>query len=160
MKELKTLSKKDIKKYNNLNGMNTKFWGPNLWNFLFTSILGSYPVCVKTKYHKEIRNQYLRMIYALQYTLPCKFCRKSFSKFIKYLNPKKFSKYRITMFYWLYLIKDLVNKKLLKQEKKVKKLKFKTKPTPPLKNVLEKYNKYRASCDDKLKSCSKSIFVK
>ena len=85
--------------------------------------------------------------------------------------------------YWLYLIKDKVNKKLIYQEKicyndekirlkklvyskqlsekeyynlveKFKKETFQTQDTPPFKQVLDHYESFRAVCDKRAKKCS------
>ena len=52
------------------------------------------------------------------YTLPCKYCRKSFKKFLKELPIDNHLDSRDSLTYWLYLIHDKVNKKLIKQEAK------------------------------------------
>jgi len=175
----------DYTLYYSTSGMSTKHFGPQAWGFLFTSILGHYPVKIvkKNKEHKKIVLAYYYMLTNLHITLPCIFCRKSFKQFLKQLPIKPFLNGRIELFYWLYLMKDKVNKKLIKQEKKLyqsekTKLKklyfaqkiskkmyleqkdnlknniFKTIPTPPFEDVLKQYEKIRATCIKKLKSCS------
>lgn len=175
-----------FKKFEGSNGMNTKFWGKALWNFLFTSILGRYPVKINIadKEHLQIREAYMKMIYSLEYVLPCIYCRESFSGFLEKYPPEKFSNGRIELFYWLYLIKHNVNLKLIKQEgecykneKKILKEKlykkeiskdeykntleriknkiFYTIPSPSFLTVLETYEKNRAECSVKNKTCRK-----
>lgn len=170
--------------YHNLSGMSTKHFGPQAWGFLFTSILGRYPIKVDkyNKEHQEIAKAYYNMLTNLTITLPCIYCRISFTQFLKELPIKPYLKGRIELFYWLYLMKDKVNKKLINQEKelyksKIKKLKilyknkkinkekynqkrnklkqkiFKTIPTPPFNTVLNQYEKLRATCTKKLKTC-------
>jgi hypothetical protein len=119
----------------------------------------------------------------LGYIMPCVFCRESYKQFYKELPIDDFLSGRVELMYWLYLMKDKVNNKLIAQEKKcyndekkklkckykehkiskdeyyslVKKFKkntFKTIPTPPFKDVLDKYEKLRAICHAKTKSCS------
>ena len=175
----------DHKKYYSESGMSTKHFGPMLWNFLFMSILGRYPVKldIHNKEHVQIAKSYYMTLTSIKDTLPCIYCRNSYIQFLKELPIKPFLKGRIELFYWLYLIKDKVNKKLIHQEneyytnmknklkslydnkkinkkiydKKLKTLKkkiFVTIPTPPFKQVLDKYEKYRANCINKTKKCS------
>lgn len=176
-------------KYDSNDGMSTKFWGPNAWNFLFTCILGRYPYKIDefNGEHLQIKQEFKYLFTnTLSSILPCVFCRDSYKDFIKQLPIDTFLDGRVNLFYWLYLLKDLVNKKLIKQEekcfkddkrklkkklkngeinkktfkKKVEKLErkiFKTVPTPPFKKVLDNYEQYRAKCHAKSKSCSKLV---
>jgi hypothetical protein len=172
----------DYSKYNSNSGMNTKTWGPSGWNFLFTSILGRYPVEIKTKEDQEIKQAFKSMLTNLSNIMPCIFCRNSFKGFLEELPIEDFLIGRIELMYWLYLMKDKVNKKLICQEnkcyndeksrlkgmfynkeiteeeyyKKVKEFKagnFETIPTPPFQEVLDKYEAQRAVCDKKAKKC-------
>ena len=90
---------------------------------------------------------------------------------------------RLELMYYVYLLKDKVNNKLQKQEylnysktkhhlkemykndkitkdeyytllNNCKNKTFYVKPTPDFKEVLNKYEKYRAKCSNKTKSCS------
>lgn len=174
----------DYKKYSSTTGMSTKFWGPHAWDFLFTSIIGNYPYKVdkNNKEHIRLQKYYKNFLKSLESVMPCIFCRKSFKKFIKQLPIGDFLGGRIELMYWLYLIKDKVNDKLMKQEQKCfnnekRRLKslvkngdlnkkqfsekleefredtFKTIPTPPFKEVLDKYERMRAKCSPITKSC-------
>ena len=170
------LTKTQKKNFNGKNGFNTKVWGPKLWDSLFTMILGAYPPEFDTKKpeHKKIKEAFINTIYNLKYTLPCSFCRMSFKNFYKELPIEKFTGSRIEMMYWLYLMKDKVNKKLIKQEleyltelhkkyrtEKISKIDylntvdkcFMTVPTPPFIEVLMYYENNRAICNKKLKKC-------
>jgi Erv1 / Alr family len=162
-------------------GIKTNFWGPHAWAFLFSSIAGSYPVRVdsRNKDHAKIVKGFQQMFSSLQYTLPCIFCRQSYSKFIKELPISKYSGSRTDMMKWLYLLHDKVNKKLIAQEKqcyetekaalkaknltklqlqsKLRALKSEvliTKPSPPFSKVLAMYEKHRAGCSKKARKCS------
>lgn len=174
----------DYKKYHGKGGMSTKHFGPILWDFLFTSILGRYPVKidVNNKEHIQILKGYYQTLTNLKITLPCIFCRKSYEQFLIELPINSFLLGRIELFYWLYLMKDKVNKKLITQELeyykenkqklkdmfldekitlkeykkyiyKIKKKIFVTVPTPPFKQVLDKYEQYRAKCINKIQKC-------
>lgn len=172
-------------KFSSLSGMKTSFWGPNAWNFLFTSILGTYPDVInsKNKDHIKIKKEFKNLFHSLGYVMPCVFCRESYNKFIKESPIDKFLVGRIQLCYWLYKLKDKVNKKLIKQEneclkyeneKLIKKLKDKkinktqykclfdklkndilyTESSPPFIDVLNNYEQYRASCNKKTKTCN------
>lgn len=174
----------DHTKYHSMSGMNTRFWGPSGWRFFFTSILGGYPVKinVKNSHHLKTRYHYKKMLTSLGYTMPCIFCRESFQQFILDININKYLGGRIELMYWLYLIKNKVNEKLIKQEKKcynkekkrlkkmhndgiiseteyyklVKRFKVEnsyTNPTPSFKSVLDEYERQRAVCSKTAKKC-------
>ena len=173
----------DYTKYNSDSGMSTRHFGPNLWDFLFTSILGRYPIIIDSSNteHHIISKSFYNMINNLQYILPCVYCRNSFSQFlIEFPLTSYYLKGRFELFYWLYLMKDKINKKLIDQEnilieyktrkykncydndrekcyRKIKNIEVKyrkTIPTPSFEQVLDKYEKYRAVCHDKTKTCT------
>jgi hypothetical protein len=162
---------KNFNKFSSSIGLSTRSWGPSAWDFLFSSIMGAYPYKLndKDKQHREIKRYFKSMFTGLKYTLPCSACRDSYSYFLKKIPVEPFLIGRIELMYWLYMIKDNVNKKLIAQElqmylteyKKLSnknldknkmesennKLKQKilyTKPSPPFTQVLEKYEKLRA----------------
>lgn len=170
--------------YNSSAGLSTKHWGPHGWYFLFSCIMGGYPVIidVKNKEHIQIKKAFKNMLRSLMYTMPCSFCTKSFRVFYKELPIEPFMSSRIDMMYWLYLIRDRVNKKLMTQElecynnekkqleklfkdNKITKSKLKkelakkrkeiliTRPSPTFKTILDQYENIRAKCSKKAKSC-------
>lgn len=172
----------DYSKYTSNSGMSTKFFGPKLWDGLFTSILGRYPIKITTKEDIQIKNTFKNTLIGLKDILPCIFCRNSFKGFLDELPIEPYLVGRIELMYWLYLMKDKVNSKLICQErkcyndeksklkamvynkeiseqeyyKKVKEFKqdnFETIPTPPFQEVLDKYENQRAVCDKKAKKC-------
>lgn len=161
------------------NGIRTSFWGPAAWAFFFSSIAGSYPTRVNKsdKSHLQIVRSYKQMFKSLEHTLPCIYCRQSYRKFAKELPIDEYTHSRESMLYWLYLIHDKVNQKLIVQEKAcyesekanlqgksstqrtlaLKKLRtdiLKTKPSPPFDRVKAMYEKQRAGCNPKTKQCS------
>lgn len=173
---MEELSENQLKKFSSSKGMATKIWGPKLWDSLFIMILGAYPVSidVSKKEHINIKKAFKTSLYNLRYTLPCSFCRNSFKDFLIELPIEPYTFSRISMMRWLYLIKDKVNKKLIKQEieykndiyqkyknKKIFKheydrlnnICFQTIPSPSFLSVLKKYEKFRANCNKKLKKC-------
>jgi len=172
-------------KYCGNGGMSSKHFGPALWNYLFISILGRYPTKIdkNNKEHMEIAKSYYQTIINLVHTLPCIFCRNSFKQFLTELPINSYLRGRIELVYWLYLMKDKVNKKLIKQEQalydtekaklkqlhddkkinlttynkrleKAKKKIFVTIPSPPFKKVLDRYEQYRAKCVAQTQKCS------
>jgi hypothetical protein len=178
------MNKISDQKYISLAGMRTTFWGPNAWNFLFTCILGSYPEKIdsRDKEHIKIKKEFNNLFMSLGYVMPCVFCRESYKKFIKEMPLDNNLSGRIKLCFWLYKLKDKVNKKLIKQEtecfktehekllnklkdKKINKSQYKclhdklkkdifyTQPSPPFSDVLNNYEQYRAGCNNKTKTC-------
>lgn len=170
--------------YLSLAGMKTSFWGPNAWNFLFCSILGTYPQIInnKDKNHIKIKKEFINLFNSLAYIMPCIFCRESYKIFIKEMPINDYLVGQNELCFWLYKLKDKVNKKLIKQEKecfknehsklldklklkKITKTQYKclydklkkdiliTKKSPPFVNVLNYYESYRAGCNAKTKTC-------
>lgn len=176
----------DYKKYYSTSGMNTRFFGPAAWNFLFVSILGHYPIIIKTSEDKDIRSAFKNMLTSLPNIMPCIFCRNSFKKFLKKIPIEPYLIGKIELMFWLYQMKDLVNKKLICQENKCyndeksrlkkmfynkkitkdqyyemveqfKKDTFVTILTPSFQEILDKYESQRANCNRKAKKCSLPI---
>jgi hypothetical protein len=175
----------DYSLYDENSGMSTPHWGPAAWKFLFTSIMGRYPNKIDTNNseHIIIKNSFKSMLTSLQIVMPCIYCRESFKIFLLELPIEPYLIGRIELMYWLYLMKDKVNKKLIRQEiscytdekRKLKALfytggiaedeyykhinafkeeTFNTIPTPSFKEVLDQYENLRAVCSDKAKTCA------
>lgn len=175
----------DYSIYNSNSGMSTKHWGSSAWTFLFTSIMGRYPLKIDSTNteHVIIKHSFKHMLTSLQTVIPCIYCRNSFKVFLVELPIKPFLIGRIELMYWLYLMKDKVNNKLIDQEtscytdekRKLKTLfyngeiteeqyykqvnvfksdTFNTIPSPPFKDVLDQYESLRAVCSDKAKTCA------
>ena len=161
--------------------MQTTKWGPSAWDtfFIFSR---NYPdkLNEKNKEHLLIKKSTKQFYASLIYILPCKYCRESFKGFFKTIPIDEYLGCKDDLTYWLYLVKDLVNKKLINQEQKlfqeklsklllktddkkqIEKLKkevFFTKPTPSFESVIEHYDKFRADCSPKTKSCRKKLIV-
>lgn len=135
--------------------MNTSAWGPKLWFSMFT-IASNYPVKIDTtnRLHLAKKRHHKEFFTSFQYILPCKYCRRSYKTFLRELPIKNHLEGRQQLMYWLYLIKDKVNKKLIKQEKKhPHKDGFKTTPSPPFEEVCKYYDQFRAGCSEKTKTC-------
>lgn len=114
--------------------MNTKLWGPSAWVTLHVFSFG-YPVNPS----KQQRQEYKEFYTSLQYTLPCIYCRQSYGEFLKVLPIDNYLDTRLQLAYWVYLIHDMVNKKLSSQNRK--KI-----ASPPFIEVVKKYEKMRANC--------------
>jgi hypothetical protein len=134
--------------------MDTKVWGPPMWKSLFT-IASNYPLKIdkNNRLHVCKKRYYKNFFTSLKNILPCKYCRISYKKFLKELPITPFLESRTQIMYWLYLIKDKVNKKLIVQEKINGTKIFKTKPSPPFEEVCKYYEKFRAKCSQKTKTC-------
>jgi len=174
----------DYSKYYSDQGMSTQNWGSAAWNFLFTCIMGHYPVKINIENieHLHLRERYRCMLESLQFIMPCIYCRKSFKQFFEELPIEKYLVGRIELMYWLYLMKNKVNEKLINQEKvcyndekkrlkslflekiitkeeyyikiqEYKNISFKTINNVPFKKVLDHYESIRAICSDKAKKC-------
>lgn len=164
------MDKINPKKYSSNFGMSTKFWGPGAWRFLFSCIMGGYPYILdkRKQEHKRIQKEFLALFRSLRYTLGCHFCRESYTRFLKELPIIDFMGSRVELMYWLYLVRDRVNNKLIHQEKeeykkrvsglknpskeKLKNLKNEiliTKKSPSFLEVLNFYESFRGKCNKK-----------
>jgi hypothetical protein len=175
----------DVNKYKSSSGLATKLWGPSGWAFLFACIMGGYPIRIdpSNSEHTAIRNHFSNLLKSLGFVMPCVFCRESYKQFYKELPITPFLTGRIQLAYWLYLIRDKVNNKLIRQEqqcynnekKKLKKMyhlgkitseeyyelvqKSKqttlyTKESPPFTQVLDNYELMRARCSATAQTCA------
>ncbi len=179
----------DYTMYQSTSGMSTKEWGPHAWGFLFTCIMGTYPVKIDNSYaHWYIRDAFKSMLTNMSIIMPCIFCRESYKQFIYELPIDEYLVGRIELMYWLYLMKDKVNKKLIEQERlcytdekfilenklevkeitmaeyqksmaKFQKTSFITEPTPSFKEVLDTYEDNRAQCSVKAKKCINPVKI-
>jgi hypothetical protein len=166
------------------NGIKTSFWGAHAWNFLFSTIAGAYPIQYNknNKDHQKRVRAFIQLFNSLKETLPCIYCRQSYAVFIKNIPMKDYNHSRASMMKWLYLIHDQVNRKLISQEREcfesektilrsqlqkqiITPNKYKqsidklntiliTKPSPKLETIIAKYEKQRAGCNPKNKTCS------
>jgi hypothetical protein len=93
----------------------------------------------KVKHYKTYYNSF-------QYIIPCKFCREFIKEELMKKYPLNYHG-RIELIYSIYLWKDAVNKKLIKQGC------LNTKKSPPFKTILAKIEKLRAKCDSKVGKC-------
>jgi hypothetical protein len=161
--------------------MNTKAWGPSGWTFMFSCIMGRFPETTLDE-HAQIVEDFITLFSSMERILPCVYCRDSFKVFYNELDITEYTDSRDNMMRWLYLIKDKVNKKLLKQEQmefakekyalvnsllsgiitqqeytdslvRLKKEIFCTVESPPFEDVLAYYKGFKASCSVRVKRC-------
>ena len=135
--------------------MDTRIFGPPMLKTMFI-IAANYEVEIlpKNKKHQKKKKVYKDFFVNMKDIIPCIHCRKSYKVFIKELPITPFLNSRKDLMYWLYLIKDKVNKKLIKQYKEGKH-KYKTKPSPPFEKICKYYEKFRADCSPKSVSCTR-----
>lgn len=108
--------------------MQTDKWGPHAWNYLHT-VTFAYP----ENPSPSDKQDYYDLFKNLKYTLPCKFCRESYSIFFKHLKIDSYLDSRYGVVFWLYVVHNLVNLKLGKE-------------TASFKEVVQKYEDLRARC--------------
>ena len=90
--------------------MDTRFWGPSGWKFLHLLLEMMPNQLNKTEQH--IVKQFMLCWRDL---LPCKYCRKSFTKYTTSYPIDKHCESRITLTRWLFVIHNKVNNKLRRQ---------------------------------------------
>lgn len=156
--------------------MESKKWGKTAWDtfFIFSR---NYPekINLNNDVHVNIKRSTKNFYRSLKDILPCMYCRESYRYFWKNVPIEDYLSGRDKLTLWLYTIKDLVNKKLIHQQrieykqsmeqlvnkdkatkKNIKKLDkiLYTKESPSLESVINKYEKFRTSvCNGK--KCTK-----
>jgi hypothetical protein len=89
--------------------MQTDVWGSYEWISMSFKVFGS-PVDF-TPEHKIKYKQFFEMNTSV---LPCEMCRTSFSTIMKYVDIDKFLDGRYSLCYWLFVVHNVVNRKLRK----------------------------------------------
>ena len=108
--------------------MRVNKWGHNGWDFLHT-ITFNYPIKPTIKDKENYKTLFL----SLNNTLPCIYCQESFIIYSKYIPIDYYLEDRNGLSYWLYIIHNLVNYKLGKENVNFI-------------DVIKKYESYRAKC--------------
>lgn len=152
-------------------GVRTTAWGSQLW-------LACFSMAINYDDHPSPNRKQIYLDYfdVLGDILPCLFCRLYYEECKLILPLRKFindATIEYPVMLWLYLLKDLVNQKLIRQENecyhresmkidvddtlskraktcrknKLKKLIFYTTPSPPFDEVLEYYLSLKSSCE-------------
>tara|TARA_B100001989_G_C24475809_1_gene431727 strand:+ start:165 stop:863 length:699 start_codon:yes stop_codon:yes gene_type:complete len=110
--------------------MDTRFWGPDGWLILH-SITANYPKKISSKY----KHIYLHFFNTLEFLLPCVYCRRSFSQYVKDIPIENYLDSKKNICLWLYLIHNKVNDKLKSQN-------LNHKDNPLFKTIYDRYNRY------------------
>jgi hypothetical protein len=128
------------------NGLITKIWGPHLWGALHAISFG-YPINPT----KEQKENYKNFFIFLQHVMPCRYCRESYSQFIKeegtLLNDDIFIN-RDSLTRWVYNLHERVNKKLGVNYG----VSFDT--------IRDRYESFRAKCDPNMPGCVMPLDIK
>jgi hypothetical protein len=107
--------------------MDTRFWGPPGWKLLH-QISYKYP-----DKPTDIQKLDYGIFYSnLAFVLPCKYCRNSFTKYIKNLPVEGYLDCKSKLTEWVYLMHNKVNGKLRRQG-------LLTTPNPSFKEISERY---------------------
>ena len=127
-------------------GVKSKYFGC-YWQSMFLSAM-VYPdkINLKVLSDKKKQKEYKKFFASFKYVLGCKFCREFIKDVLEKKYPLDFSG-RIPLMYSIYMWKNSVNEKLIAQGCKV------TKPSPPFKDILKKYEKLQARCSKSIGKC-------
>ena len=116
--------------------MNTASWGPDGWKLLHSI---AYCYTYKKNENENHNDKNIKRFFmSIKHLLPCIYCRRSYSKYMKelpiddYLKNKNNKK---NLFYHLYLIHNKVNKKLQEQG-------YNDKPDPSYRYVTSLYRSF------------------
>ena len=126
----------------NNNGLCTSTWGSPGWFFLHCVAAG-YPVDpdeyddIRGNTRGHTRRTYSSFFKNTGHVLPCRFCRESYLKFIAELPIEKYIGSRQKLFEWLFIIHNKVNEKIGDKQE------------ASLPNVVNKYERFRATCHDR-----------
>ena len=135
--------KSTIEILDNTNGFQTHVWGPVDWFFLHCVVMNFDP-------NKSDIRGYKSFFKNLRHVLPCKSCRDNYTKTIMYHKTLKLSNEifssRENLVYWLFSLHNYVRKC-----QNNKKLIYENTPNDFHKHVC-KYSRYRAKCDNIVKS--------
>ena len=105
------------------------FWGKSAWNFIH-STAATYTPDNRGAYEKFINE-------VIPHILPCSVCRKHFSEKIKEFPPDSYLGNNHDLFFWTYMIHDMVN------------VATKKAPSPPFEEIkTEYYSALKADCKD------------
>ena len=122
---------------NNSGGMLTKIWGPSMWVTLHT-VSFDYP----NKPTQEDKIKYRQFYESLAFILPCIYCRKSYTEFLKAGNTKLTDEIfdnTESLTKWVYYLHEAVNKKLGVDY------------GVTYDDVVKRYESYKANCSQKEK---------
>lgn len=122
-------------------GVKSRYFGV-YWQSMFLSAM----VFPEKEPNKATIKKFKSYYGSFKFILPCKFCREFIREKLEKDLPLDYSG-RIPLIRSIYIWKDAVNKKLIKQGCK------KTKPSPPFEVILCRLEKLYAVCNPKLGQC-------
>jgi hypothetical protein len=111
--------------------MQTEKWGEPAWTFLHSVTYGCPEVTTASD-----REHYKSLFEVLTKTLPCSHCRDSYTKLFHFIDIDDFIDTRDGLTYWLFVIHNLVNRKLERE-------------TEHYLNICLRYEENRAKCGNK-----------
>ena len=115
----------------------SNLWGFEAWSFLH-NITFNYPL----NPNLQEKNNYYQFFKYIGNVLPCSDCQTHYNNIFKYINIKLFLVDRYSLIWWLYVIHNLINKKLKKQLYKFE-------------NLIERYHTFNKN--NNCSSCSNTI---
>jgi len=95
----------------------SNLWGTEAWSFLH-NITFNYPLKPKI----EDKKNYYLFFKNIGNILPCSECNKHYKNLFKYIDIKIFLENRYSLIWWLFVIHNLINKRLYKKIYKFEKL--------------------------------------
>ena len=115
----------------------TNLWGCESWSFLH-NVTFNYPL----KPTDQDKINFYRYFKYLGNVLPCSECRNHYNNILKYIDIKIFLSNRYGLIWWLFIIHNLINKRLKKQ-------------LYNFKDLIDRY--YKFNQNNTCKSCSINI---
>jgi len=131
-------------------GVKSKHFGC-FWKSMFMVAVNypNNPKSIAGKKHIKCMKRYIAATCA---SIPCKFCQEYCQNVLAKEVPLQFTSRRALMFS-LYVWKDMVNRKLMAQERQMPKHLRITKRSPPFHVIYNRYIKMEAKCDPKVGKC-------
>ena len=88
----------------------SNFWGYESWSFLH-NVTFNYPL----KPNNQDKINFYKYFKYLGNVLPCNECKRHYKKLFQYIDIKYFLSNRYGLIWWLFIIHNLINKRLNKQ---------------------------------------------
>lgn len=88
----------------------SNLWGCASWSFLH-NITFNYPL----KPNNQDKINFFKYFKYLGFILPCSECKNHYKKLFQYIDIKLFLNNRYSLIWWLFIIHNLINKRLNKQ---------------------------------------------
>lgn len=123
------------------NGLCTSTWGPPGWFFLHCVAAG-YPVDpdeyddIRGNAKGHTKRAYSCFFKNTGHVLPCRFCRESYMNFVSEMPVEEHLHSRQALFEWLFVLHNKVNDKIGDKQE------------TDLESVVNKYERFRATCHD------------